>query len=172
MKTCTKCGKEYPATAEFFTKNRCRKDGLHCWCKICGREYANIRTREHRQERREYSKRWYEKHKNELRIKARVISQIPEIKLQHRKNKLKREYGLTLDQYDKMFVVQNGVCAICGKSGIIKNQWDTMRLAVDHDHQTGRVRGLLCNRCNLGVGYVEDGVFAANAKAYLEKYKC
>lgn len=58
-----------------------------------------------------------------------------------------RQYGITLEQYDEMLVAQNGVCAICReecKSG--------RRLSVDHCHETGKVRGLLCGNCNQGIG--------------------
>lgn len=53
-----------------------------------------------------------------------------------------RQYGLTPDQYDALFTQQGGVCAIC------KAEPKTKKLAVDHDHDTGEVRGLLCPRCN------------------------
>lgn len=59
-----------------------------------------------------------------------------------RKYNLKRRYGLTLDQYHKLLDDQNGVCAICLRS---ENRY----LAVDHCHETGEIRGLLCTHCNL-----------------------
>lgn len=57
------------------------------------------------------------------------------------------KYGINQDVYNEMLEAQNGVCAICG--------WENTgrSLNVDHCHATGRVRGLLCNRCNLGLGY-------------------
>ena len=69
----------------------------------------------------------------------------------HRKSLLKRRYGITLEQYDQMLNEQNGVCAICG--GVNKGGW---RLAVDHDHNTGEIRGLLCQNCNRRVGDLEN----------------
>lgn len=65
-----------------------------------------------------------------------------------RKSNLKR-YGLTLEAYAELERAQGGACAICG--GKRKR-----RLAVDHDHATGRVRGLLCDNCNMGVGKFQD----------------
>lgn len=60
-------------------------------------------------------------------------------------SKLRRRYGLTLEQHDAMLAAQNGVCAICCRPEEHKKY---TRLSVDHDHDTGKVRGLLCRRCN------------------------
>jgi hypothetical protein len=68
-----------------------------------------------------------------------------------RKTKLRAEYGLTLDQHAALFAAQNGLCAICGSE-----PHETQGLAVDHCHQTGDVRGLLCHKCNRGIGYFKD----------------
>jgi hypothetical protein len=73
-------------------------------------------------------------------------------------------YGITVDQYNEMLARQNGVCAICEEpcsSG--------RRLAVDHDHDTGKVRGLLCNRCNRGIGLIKKSSHLKRAAKYLEK---
>jgi hypothetical protein len=64
-------------------------------------------------------------------------------------NSLKK-YGITEEIYDRFFEAQNGCCAICRKPS------DYKRLAVDHDHLTGTVRGLLCQDCNLGLGLFKD----------------
>lgn len=65
----------------------------------------------------------------------------------------KRRYGITKDEYNKLLLKQNGVCAICGKpeTNINKSQ-----LSVDHDHKTHAVRGLLCASCNAALGYAGD----------------
>jgi len=59
-------------------------------------------------------------------------------------------YGITLDDYEEILDSQGGTCAICGGT-------ELKRLSVDHDHKTGRVRGLLCNRCNVKLSYIEEG---------------
>ena len=63
---------------------------------------------------------------------------------------LKNQYGITVEWYSTQFDNQKGVCAICGKSNTHR-----YRLAVDHDHQTGRVRALLCSICNQNLGWFE-----------------
>lgn len=79
-----------------------------------------------------------------------------------RNNRLKREYGITLEQYKKMLKDQNECCALC------KNK---RPLRVDHDHRTGKVRGLLCDKCNLSLGLLEENEVAIeNIKTYLTKY--
>lgn len=81
------------------------------------------------------------------------------------KNKDKRreqKFGLTPGQYDEMLAEQQGVCAIC------KQPSPSRALAVDHDHQTGAVRGLLCTGCNVGLGnFRDDTELLARAQAYL-----
>ena len=65
---------------------------------------------------------------------------------------LKRTYGLSIEDYNRLFAEQNGCCLICGKhQSNLK-----YKLAVDHDHKTGEVRGLLCKRCNAGLGNFKD----------------
>lgn len=85
--------------------------------------------------------------------------------------KLKVNYGLSLEDYADMYALQKGRCAICfqeetarSNAGYVKN------LAVDHCHTTGKVRGLLCNRCNVGIGYLDDDIVKMyNAIKYLKE---
>lgn len=67
-----------------------------------------------------------------------------------RRNTLKREYGITPEQYDQMLVEQAGGCAVCGQPPNGK------RLHIDHCHTTGKIRGLLCSGCNRALGYLQD----------------
>lgn len=67
----------------------------------------------------------------------------PEIK---RASKLRRKYGLSPEDYQQLFDSQEGGCALCHR---------LVKLCVDHDHETGRVRGLLCNECNFAIGVYE-----------------
>lgn len=73
---------------------------------------------------------------------------------QNRRNyvaRLKREYGITMAEYEALVQKQDGLCAICRFP-----PREGHRLAVDHDHETGQIRGLLCDRCNLVLGMLES----------------
>ena len=75
--------------------------------------------------------------------------------------KLKRKYGITTNQYNQILELQNGVCAICGnlETTIKNNQSQKIcSLAVDHDHKTGKVRGLLCSNCNKAIGFLKENI--------------
>jgi hypothetical protein len=77
-----------------------------------------------------------------------------------RRSKFKARYGMTVDEYDEMHERQQGLCAICGNSepNVDRRTGEPMRLSVDHDHETGRVRGLLCQKCNRALGLLDDDV--------------
>lgn len=81
---------------------------------------------------------------------------------------LKHRYGLTPEEYDALLTKQNGLCAICqrppGKN--VRAHWGG-KLCVDHCHDTGKVRGLLCNDCNLAVGYAKTADIALSVAKYL-----
>lgn len=62
-------------------------------------------------------------------------------------------YNITLEDYDTLFQLQGGVCAICGKP---ETSAKVSNLAVDHNHINGSIRGLLCNKCNRGLGYLSS----------------
>lgn len=67
-----------------------------------------------------------------------------------------RKYGISLEDFNQMYKDQKGVCAVCKKPEADKNQHNIMSLSVDHDHETGKVRGLLCHRCNRALGLLND----------------
>lgn len=86
-----------------------------------------------------------------------------------RKKNLKRWYNITLSEYDILLQLQNGTCAICsGKQ--IPTLTNRGVLVVDHNHNNGKIRGLLCIRCNHGLGQFKDNpILLKNAITYLEK---
>lgn len=85
----------------------------------------------------------------------------------NRRAQFKRKYGITLDDYDAIFEAQGGRCAVCSRG---PGEDGRRYLAVDHDHYTNDVRGLLCNDCNRGIGFLGDTVERlAAAHAYLAR---
>lgn len=86
------------------------------------------------------------------------------VKLQIKKATLKMKYGISVEKYNEILHKQNGVCAICFRC-------DNRNLSVDHSHETERVRGLLCRKCNLAIGNMEENInFLKSAINYLRKY--
>ena len=72
-------------------------------------------------------------------------------RLKERKNNLKRMFGMSIEEYEDKLVYQGGGCMICGLTCV-----SGKRLAVDHDHKTGKIRDLLCSNCNGGLGKFQD----------------
>jgi fructose-1,6-bisphosphatase len=130
-----------------------------------------MRTRE---EKNAYGRAWYAANREEIAAKQKayravhkeeIIARQKAWREAHKEEKtayyeahkeevmsrqLKRNFGITLAEYDQMLEDQHGICAICG--GVNP---DGKRLAVDHDHETGKVRGLLCTSCNTRLGFLE-----------------
>lgn len=80
---------------------------------------------------------------------------------------LKRLYGITLDDYNRMAAEQQQLCALCGEAPDTER-----RMHVDHDHVTGRIRALLCHHCNLLLGNAKDSTDRLRlAIAYLERHQ-
>ncbi len=81
-----------------------------------------------------------------------------------------KTYGITPEGYELILTSQSGCCAICKKPETVEHEGKIKNLAVDHDHKTGRVRGLLCDGCNTGLGRFKDSIEALReAIKYLEK---
>lgn len=132
------------------------------------------------------ARRWREKNKERLRLEHQARrAKDPErnraIKQKYRESnkdklanyELVKKYNITLEQYNEMLALQNGVCDICKEPETRRHQNGTLcRLAVDHDHNTGKVRGLLCWRCNSAMGSFEiRNVPILNIENYLEKHR-
>ena len=93
---------------------------------------------------------YYQANKTTIINRVKVYSkQNPEkVKIWNRRALLKKRYGITPETYDSMLATQNGVCAICGT---LPGSGPRECLNVDHDHLSGKVRALLCQRCNSGI---------------------
>lgn len=97
---------------------------------------------------------------NRLKRERRLVR--PQPPGQKRAQSLKSRYGLTPDAYDELFASQDGKCAIC--------QDVPARPCVDHDHDTGQTRGILCHYCNIRLPAIENANYRLPALAYLAKY--
>src|SRR5438105_9932161 len=98
-----------------------------------------------KEDKKRYNKQYREKHRDELLAYDR--DRWPKRKPQATSNILKKKFGITQAEYDQMFEEQDGVCKICRKPESRICRGILCRLAVDHDHKTGKVRGLLCSKC-------------------------
>jgi hypothetical protein len=139
LKICGTC-RETKNISEYH-KSRTGSDGLHNQCKACV-SIANRKWRAANPEKKKAQNRSHNPSRDYYRYGV-------------------RKYGLTEQTYEQMLLAQCGLCAIC-------SQPCERRLSVDHDHDTGRVRGLLCSGCNLGLGNFRDNPdFLARAIKYL-----
>lgn len=108
---------------------------------------------------------------------SREYHKRPGVQEQRAKWRLRRnmaKYGITPETYEEMLLAQGRKCAICGtdEPGGQENAQGIARFAVDHCHSTGKVRGLLCTRCNTGIGMFNEDISAmAAAIAYIEDFK-
>jgi hypothetical protein len=106
------------------------------------------RDEEYRARLSEHSRKYYQAHKHDIACSSRT-------------KRLQKHYGLSDEDYDTLLAKQGGACAICRRR-------PRGRLCVDHCHSTGFVRGLLCRKCNLGLGcLVDDAASLISAFAYL-----
>ena len=127
------------------------------------KDEANARQREYRQMHpdrwKKYRKKHYEKYKEEYIDIERTY-------------RLKKDFNLTPDEYDNMLQKQSGLCAICYQPETSKNKRGNIKkLAVDHNHETGRLRDLLCARCNQAIGLLDENTDRLRAAAvYLERH--
>lgn len=145
-KVCSDCKRDLPIS-DFYVGTY-GSGGLQSSCKSCQKEKSKNWKKSNPDQVRNTSKAWWEKNKN--RIKDLT---------------LRRDYGISLEEYEVFLSNQKGVCAIC-KNPSTEGKG---RLDVDHNHSTGRVRGLLCNSCNRGIGFLKDCPSTLRAAAdYIE----
>ncbi len=149
-KVCSKCKIEKPYS-EYFKDNK-RKIGIRCRCKTCSQAQTMEWRGRNKSEYNNYAAYW--RSKNPGRQHATDI---------------KRHYGLSLEEYNRMLSDQACGCKICGKQHdpSIKRG----RLYVDHCHESGKVRALLCGACNSAIGHFDDKIeLLHKAIEYLNSY--
>jgi hypothetical protein len=154
------CG-EQKSFDEFYRAAGMR-DGYRSDCKTCNLAARRTRYLEDPRKHIDRVRRWQRANPDRYRAKLQDYATSGKKKVSDRKSHLKRKYGLTLDEFDELLASQGGVCPICGRPDPDN---------VDHDHVTGRVRGILCWDCNIALGKFADDIdrFVA-AAAYLDQH--
>lgn len=132
---CQRCKQSKPIT--FFRKNKRSPTGINQNCRKCCTEYGKEWREDKRDASRIIAKAAYWRNPEAGRRRARI-------------GNFRKKYGLTVAEVDGMLIAQNNNCAICERSLLGK------KANVDHDHSTGKIREILCTRCNLGIGYFEE----------------
>ncbi len=125
---CSKCKQE--KLPECFPKGN-KKNGYGGWCKDCEHKRSKI----YRENNPEYSK-----------SRCKIYQKANKDKIKN--HNLLKDYGITLDDFNKMLTEQGNKCKVCGK--------ELTRPCIDHNHKTNRVRGVLCQKCNAFLGLVEE----------------
>ena len=147
---CYKCLKE---KIEFeFYKRTNRPRGREYHCKTCQNKLT-----------KEYNK----KHPEKVKIWNKNRDKSPKTIATNKDRLFRFNFGITLKEYYKILDSQNSVCAICKKKEMTTKK---KMLGIDHNHNTGKIRGLLCSKCNSLLGFSNDNInILNNAKKYLKR---
>jgi len=144
VETTKKCGKCLKTKSlNEYSSNPAGKYGKKSICKTCAKLYYLSKIKGV-SKYYDTLKKYHNTHKAEARNRYFI-----------------KEYGITQENYDKMYAENNGTCLICGEY--------YGKLFVDHDHKTGTVRGLLCSNCNAGLGFFKDNIDRIERAAYYLK---
>jgi len=184
MKICTECKRELPEDLFYWRKpyNRYDSKCKECVLKNCKKwrdenpEHKTLR-RERYHTDEEYNKRikknnrdYNRRHKDKIREKNKeyVKTHGQELRAYKRRHDMKIKYNMTPEDFDKLWESQDGKCLGCNIDLTFKVKGGCI---VDHDHKTGKVRGLLCNNCNAGLGFLKDDLTVLrNLTNYLEAH--
>lgn len=147
FRVCTLCQTLQP----FENFNKHSKGKLRTECKTCSKTK---------------NKKYYSQNRDKIKKQVKEKSSFNKEKIQNAK--LQNKFGITLKDKENLFEKQGRCCAICKtKENVVNRGWD-----VDHCHDTGKVRGILCSNCNRGLGlFGDDPSVVLNAFEYLKKHK-
>ena len=163
-KRCKVCG-ELKSVDDFYRAAE-MKDGYRNDCKGCNLAAKAARYRANPEPAIERTKRWRDENPERYREYQERWRASGKKKEADRRSYLRRKYGISVEQYDELFETQEGRCAICGSEPT-----PGISLHVDHDHETGERRGLLCFKCNNALGdFNDDTGQLIRAVAYLESH--
>lgn len=149
MKVCTKC--KLSKSLKYFPRYRTSPDGHFYYCKLCKSEAAKVH---------------YDKNKEKINKKCQEYHALnaPKIRSQSWARRVKRIYGITLEQYEQKKASQDYRCKLCSRH----ESELRVGLNLDHCHKTGKLRDFLCNECNVGIGnFKEDTALLLKTIDYL-----
>mgnify|MGYP001567896758 FL=1 len=181
-KTCPTCGIAKPLGD--FNRNARKRDSISSSCKICSADLARAYYHAHIEKCRERRRVGHAANREQENAKHRayyeknrvVILEHVAARRKHNPDTFKHavrryKYGISPEQFRDMLDAQGDVCAICGQSETKLFQGVLCDLCVDHDHQSGTVRSLLCSGCNAAIGLIKERVSVAQALvAYIERW--
>lgn len=146
-KLCIRCNLK--KDIKKFYRDNYRKDKLSCYCKSCqDKNLIRLGIRS-----KEYRKAEYKRNKET-----------------YRENSYKRKFNISIEDYNYLFNKQNGLCSIC--KGKFVGRKDARHFAIDHNHKTKKIRGLLCSNCNKLLGMCKDNIEILKlAIKYLRRYE-
>jgi len=180
FKTCSACKESKPI--DMFSKQNDRKSGVRSQCKDCCKK----KYKPNKEKVRIKNKAWVlknpdkisaqnKRHRDNPLYKDKIKTYMKQYREEHKEelnknnkwSQIKSLYGLSKNDWELLWSEQNGCCAICGKKFKSYAGADT-----DHDHKTGKGRGLLCRRCNSAIGQFNDDIELMKlAIKYILKYK-
>jgi len=152
-KKCISCKKYKPINN--FHKDKNSKDSLYCYCKTCVKKRTQA---------------YYLKNKKKIiekESKKYICNSLDKHKAQKYKRwvSMKYRYKITKEDYVELYNQQKGKCAICGCK-------TDKNLYIDHNHKSKKIRGLLCIKCNFGLGCFKDDIrVLERARKYLRRYR-
>jgi len=159
MKRCKVCAEIKPFSGFYAAAGT--RDGYRLECKACNLAARALKYRQNPRPAIERATQWQTDNPERVRATMDRFRAAGKKKVSDRKSHLKRNYGLTLEAFDALLAFQGGGCAICGRTNADN---------VDHDHETGRVRGILCFPCNVAIGLLQDDEERAlSAAAYISR---
>jgi hypothetical protein len=192
QKKCIECNEI--KKLEEFAEDKSRPDGHEYYCRACRKEHqlkknAKAITKRGTKQCLDCRKvkdlsEFSEDHRNRDKLSSKCIECYNSIKQEkqvrdktrdlaykiskHQARHMRSRHRITEQEYYEMHEAQKGLCAICGRPELKSMK---SMLCVDHNHRTGEIRGLLCNNCNLGIGYLEDNPeYLFKAIEYLQKH--
>jgi hypothetical protein len=190
FKICTKCNKSL--LLENFSMRISAKQIRRSECRQCSAkryEQWEYKNTEHKKEYYEKNKKiislknktWKEKNldrvkkqrkerdmKNKEKLQSQRKAYRTKYAQQEKNYALKRKFGISLEEYNLMFEKQKGACAICNRPERVMCEGKIKNLCIDHNHDTGKVRQLLCNSCNTAIGFFDENIhFLDSAIKYL-----